>query len=109
MNSGLTPGPRSKELNHRNEVAPCRLTSYSSLVVVADSSRQNDDSALHSKIIVKRADVRVNARVRKRDAKTCEAQWSLRQQSLILRRRDDETGVHIVGSRIDSRVQCAGR
>src|SRR5438477_8261617 len=70
------------------------------------SSWENDDCTPHSQIIVDRADVRVDARVRERDAKTRESQWSLRQKGFILRRRDYKTGVHTVGSRIDSRVEC---
>jgi len=85
--------------------------SYNRLIVVPDrrSLRQNSDYTLHSQIIVKRTDVRVNARGRERDAKTREPQRSLRQKGLILRFRDDETGVHTVGSGIDGRVQCAVR
>ena len=71
------------------------------------SSWENDDCTPHSQIIVDRADVRVGARVRKRDAKTRESQWSLRQKGFILRRRDYKTGVHTVGRGIDSRVECA--
>jgi len=39
-------------------------------------SWQNDDSALHSEIIVKRADKRINPRIRERDAKACRSHWS---------------------------------
>ena len=41
-------------------------------------SWQNDDCPFHSEIVVKGADIRINAGLRERDAKTCRSHWSFR-------------------------------
>ena len=71
--------------------------------------RQYDDLSLHPQVVMKSANVGICAGMREGYPEPREEEWRLGKPNPLLRRSENKSRMHVVGGRVDYRVECPHR